>query len=503
MKPSIFFIISVLGLLPLLLAACAPAMGTSLPFQFTASPEIAFQTPNEIGPSATPVPQATVTPVLTQSPIPTDEPTSTSVPIVSCPGLLPSRLTPGGFGIVNIDPPGVNNLRANPDRGADKVGELPSGSVFRVLAGPKCANGYTWYQAQTFDKTITGWTVEADAGAYAASPLKESSLFFITGSNETNGKYTIKKLEMESRTPVTLGSFAVDVKLPYSVLPSPDFNNIVVFSEAETRLMIFDRSGVQQKEVSLAFKTNRIYWAPNGKKFFTGYEIIDTNGVVLGTTPLSMGCVWAHDSSMMVCHRIEDLFVIELDGKEFQITNDPSLEVNPRFSPDDSQIAYIRSGGILMVVNRDGTSPRELHQGGLSGSGSLAWSPNGDQMASDCGAMLCLTDLKSSKTQTFLKGAYDLQSIDGIAWSPDGSRFTFALSNPGGVNRRYVYYEGNITEIQFPKNADQFTFYWSPDGNRLLFSTFDGIYTISAVGTAPTKLTDAVNLRWMTWIPKK
>jgi Tol biopolymer transport system component len=117
--------------------------------------------------------------------------------------------------------------------------------------------------------------------------------------------------------------------------------------------------------------------------------------------------------------------------------------------------------------------------------------------------MLCIANLKSGKTQTFLKDAYDLQSIERIAWSPDGSRFTFALSNPGGVNRRYVYYEGNITEIQFPKNADQFSFYWSPDGNRLLFSTFDGIYTISAVGTAPTKLTDAVNLNGMTWKTNK
>lgn len=87
-------------------------------------------------------------------------------PVPSCPtiGDLPTRLKPGmwaktvaGFTI---------NRRAEPDLQSARTGQIPNGDIVRVADGPRCADGYVWWQLN-YD-SMMGWTAEGDVkdGSY-------------------------------------------------------------------------------------------------------------------------------------------------------------------------------------------------------------------------------------------------------------------------------------------------------------------------------------------------
>ncbi|HEX2907491.1 MAG TPA: SH3 domain-containing protein [Phototrophicaceae bacterium] len=63
----------------------------------------------------------------------------------------------------------ANNLRQDPDTSSTKIGNIPGGDIFRVLAGPQCAEGYAWWQVSYGGQT--GWTAEGDAAGYWLEPL--------------------------------------------------------------------------------------------------------------------------------------------------------------------------------------------------------------------------------------------------------------------------------------------------------------------------------------------
>jgi hypothetical protein len=74
----------------------------------------------------------------------------------SCP--LSARLTIGTWGKVANDVP--NNLRGEPTTHAARIGQIPVNDIFRVVAGPRCADTYVWWQVN-YAGTI-GWTAEGN-----------------------------------------------------------------------------------------------------------------------------------------------------------------------------------------------------------------------------------------------------------------------------------------------------------------------------------------------------
>lgn len=87
-----------------------------------------------------------------------------------CPGILPSRLLSGKPAQTT---PGVpNNVRDEPSVDATKVGEIPPETLFDVLEGPICADGYAWWHVAY--EGISGWTVEGDAEDYWTIPVDTS-----------------------------------------------------------------------------------------------------------------------------------------------------------------------------------------------------------------------------------------------------------------------------------------------------------------------------------------
>lgn len=64
----------------------------------------------------------------------------------TCPDAPAPRLVVGQFG--RVTPGDSNNVRSQPDRAAELVGQLAPGSVFKVLAGPQCDGTRVWWHAR-------------------------------------------------------------------------------------------------------------------------------------------------------------------------------------------------------------------------------------------------------------------------------------------------------------------------------------------------------------------
>ncbi len=83
---------------------------------------------------------------------------------------LPSRLSAGiRAGVVDGGLP--NNVRRAPTVSATRLGQIPAGGLFSVLDGPRCAEGYVWWQVVY--QGVTGWTAEGDPATrtYWLQPL--------------------------------------------------------------------------------------------------------------------------------------------------------------------------------------------------------------------------------------------------------------------------------------------------------------------------------------------
>jgi hypothetical protein len=93
----------------------------------------------------------------------TASPTTTAI---ICASAIPPRLVIGKSGRVT---PGIpNNLRQGPGSSTAYVGEIPPGSVFTVLDGPRCASAMAWWQVSY--NGLTGWTPEGQGSEYWVEP---------------------------------------------------------------------------------------------------------------------------------------------------------------------------------------------------------------------------------------------------------------------------------------------------------------------------------------------
>lgn len=88
----------------------------------------------------------------------------------ACAGLVEPRLDIGALGRVS-SPYGVS-LKDRPNTGAAGAVEvtlLPTGAVYTVIDGFRCANGYRWWQVRLANG-MTGWAAEGDAANYFLEP---------------------------------------------------------------------------------------------------------------------------------------------------------------------------------------------------------------------------------------------------------------------------------------------------------------------------------------------
>lgn len=81
----------------------------------------------------------------------------------SCSGALPSRLEVGKYAYVSTDPPLDNRVREGAGKDNSIIGYIGTGSTMKILDGPKCVDGWTWWKVQSIKKPdLVGWTSEGD-----------------------------------------------------------------------------------------------------------------------------------------------------------------------------------------------------------------------------------------------------------------------------------------------------------------------------------------------------
>jgi uncharacterized protein YraI len=88
-------------------------------------------------------------------------------PVPYCYGAPSPHMLLGLTGYVTLGP--SNNLRTQPSLSASVVGQMPGGSMFTVLAGPTCADGYNWWQVNY--SGLIGWTAEGRTNEYWIEPV--------------------------------------------------------------------------------------------------------------------------------------------------------------------------------------------------------------------------------------------------------------------------------------------------------------------------------------------
>ncbi len=115
-----------------------------------------------------------IKPTITPSPQPS--PTGTPTPYEACVGAPPTRMWISGYAYVNLEPPIPNRIRSGPGTAYDIIGTIDPGKVMLVLDGPRCQDGWAWWQVRNIESGLTGWTAEGDIESYWLVPCANEEL---------------------------------------------------------------------------------------------------------------------------------------------------------------------------------------------------------------------------------------------------------------------------------------------------------------------------------------
>jgi len=204
-----------------------------------------------------------------------------------------------------------------------------------------------------------------------------------------------------------------------------------------------------------------------------------------------------------------EIYTVDVTGQQRQrLTNNAWQDAAAVWSPDGSQIAFLRRGGELgdtlmrpYVMNTEGREQKRLLDDPDMLTGGISWAPNGWQVA------LGVWDYQSSPNAYPINdilvidlnsGEKVLQIADGSnhsakRWSHDGAKLAFT-SNQDGVYQLYVVDVATGKQTKLSEIGDVLAFDWSPDDEQIVFNAspdkvFD-IYVIRSDGTGLVNLTD-------------
>lgn len=206
--------------------------------------------------------------------------------------------------------------------------------------------------------------------------------------------------------------------------------------------------------------------------------------------------------------RETEIYTVDITGQHRQrLTHNSWRELSPAWSPDGSQIAFLRRGEDgdtflrAYVMNADSSEQRRLVDDPDVLSGGITWSPNGRQIA------LLVVNYKVAPGKHPVddilildagSGEEVLRIADGsdhagMRWSHDGTTLAFS-SDRDGLYQLYVVDVATGNQTKLSETGDIFSFDWSPDDERLAFNAspdkvFD-IYVVRSDGTSLVNLTD-------------
>ena len=93
----------------------------------------------------------------------------------SCDGAPASRLEPGDYAHVSINPPIANRLRNSAGTGGRVIGEIQPGEAVEILSGPVCSDMLVWWEVKVLETGEIGWTAEGYDESYWLIPCSNKN----------------------------------------------------------------------------------------------------------------------------------------------------------------------------------------------------------------------------------------------------------------------------------------------------------------------------------------
>jgi Tol biopolymer transport system component len=221
-----------------------------------------------------------------------------------------------------------------------------------------------------------------------------------------------------------------------------------------------------------------------------------------------------------------DIWVVDPDGTNLaRLTDSPEREWGPVWSPNGRRIAFareLRPGGPapepatpqerergtpsveeIFIMNADGSGLRQLTHLNLSVLFSLAWSPDGTQLAfRHEGGLSVIND-----DGTGAKLVFDKPDIELLRWSPDGQLILANTFGDANTSALFVVDLRGVSRVLTDGPGFESAGEWSADGRRVLFWSDPGpaphpsprVEVIDADGA--NRLVLAENAVWPHWSP--
>ena len=214
-----------------------------------------------------------------------------------------------------------------------------------------------------------------------------------------------------------------------------------------------------------------------------------------------------------------EIYVMDADGSHpTRLTYSTAQTKNdfPAWSPDGRRIAFVstRDGTPeIHVMNSDGSQQTRLtdHQGSGSsyrtGAFHPAWSSDGTKLAFISGTegenKICIMNADGSDptclAETNVEGLFISFLLDsqifsleydqlGVSWSPDGERLVYSSSR-SGTSKIYLLATDGSSQSYLVNDPGGFDPNWSPDGRKIAFVSVREIFVANVDGSNPQRLT--------------